>query len=113
MAQEAKKGGVGGEPLTTCWSVGTTLIARTNMGHTPYDDRNRGVLFRVDDEKKVERAPDYSGNIDVGGVKYWLSAWVRTSRKGKKFFSLALTPQQEQVDRSKPLREALHDEIPF
>jgi hypothetical protein len=37
---------------------------------------NSGVLFRSD-KKDNDRAPDYKGNITVGGQDYWLSAWVK------------------------------------
>jgi hypothetical protein len=53
-----------------------------------YDNRNRGVLFG-DDKKADEGDRDYSGQLDVDGVEYWLSGWVKTSSKtGKKFLAL-------------------------
>jgi len=35
-----------------------------------------GVLFK-NDRKETERHPDYTGNMTVKGVDYWLSAWVK------------------------------------
>jgi hypothetical protein len=35
-----------------------------------YDNRNRGVLFRVDDDdKKSDRSPDLRGSLDVEGTE--------------------------------------------
>jgi hypothetical protein len=57
----------------------------------PFDDTNRGALFREQKEKETDR--DYSGTINIGGVEYWLSGWVKTSKKGTKYLSLAVKPK--------------------
>jgi hypothetical protein len=57
----------------------------------PFDDSNRGALFREQKEKETDR--DYSGTINVGGVEYWLSGWVKTSKKGAKYLSLSVKPK--------------------
>ena len=58
----------------------------------PYDNTNRGALFRVED-KKDEKHADYSGNINVDGTEYWLSGWIKTSKEGKKYLSLSVKPK--------------------
>jgi len=64
-----------------------------------YDNNNSGVLFNNRDAKeKNERAPDYKGSINVGGVDYWLSAWIKTGRDGtklagQKYMSLSVQPK--------------------
>ena len=58
---------------------------------TKYD--NSGVLFK-NDKKQSDKQPDYRGNISVGGIEYWLSAWIKDGKKGK-FLSLAVTPREE------------------
>lgn len=82
-----------------------------------YDDTNRGALF-VAREKKGENSPDYTGSIDVGGTKYWLSGWKRTSKAGAPYLSLAVTPDDgKRAERAKPKAAAssdfVDDEIPF
>jgi hypothetical protein len=50
-----------------------------------------GALFRIDeDRRKNENWPTHDGYVIVGDRKYFLSAWVKTSKDGKKYFSLAL-----------------------
>lgn len=58
-----------------------------------YDNRERGVLFKNAD-KNSDSSPDYRGSINVNGVDYWLSAWVKTSQKGTKFMSLSVKAKE-------------------
>ena len=64
---------------------------------TDYDNRNRGALFRNDDkDPNDDRDRDYNGTLDVQGTEYWISGWVRTSKKsGKKYLSLSIKPKQD------------------
>jgi uncharacterized protein (DUF736 family) len=58
-----------------------------------YEQRDgQGALFK-NDEKHGERDPDYRGNIKINGQEYWLSAWLKTSKEGKKFMSLSAQPK--------------------
>jgi hypothetical protein len=77
---------------------------------TNYDDRNRGALFK-NERRPTDKHPDYTGEIDVEGVAYRLAGWVRESKIGKKFLSLAITPLDDQPRRAAPKHE--EDEIPF
>jgi hypothetical protein len=83
---------------------------RTTM--TDFDNTNRGALFRNSD-KTEEKHPDYRGTINVDGTEYWVSSWIKTSKKGTKYMSLAVKPKEEAVDKSKPRAEELNDGIPF
>lgn len=63
-----------------------------------YDNTNSGALF--DNDKKIKDThPDYRGSINVEGVDYWISAWVKTAgtgnRAGQNFLSLSLTAKDE------------------
>ena len=75
-----------------------------------YDNTNRGALFK-NERRKTDKHPDYTGEIDVQGVAYRLAGWVRESKQGKKFLSLAITPLDDQPRRAEPKHE--EDEIPF
>ena len=52
-----------------------------------------GALFKNND-KESEQHPDYKGSIMVGRTEYWLSAWLKQSKKGVKYMSLSAQPKQ-------------------
>lgn len=56
---------------------------------------NDGALFK-NDRKEQDNHPDYTGSAVIDGVEYWVSAWVKTSQAGKKFFSMAYKPKEGQ-----------------
>jgi hypothetical protein len=65
-----------------------------------YDNTNRGMLTR-NDKQGNESRPDYRGSINVAGVEYWLSAWIREGREGtklegQKYMSLSVQPKDAQ-----------------
>lgn len=49
---------------------------------------NSGSLFR-NDRKEQENHPDHTGTCKIQGREYYISAWIRETKTGKKFFSLA------------------------
>lgn len=65
---------------------------------------NSGILFK-NDRKTESKHPDYNGSINVGGVEYWLSAWIKEGQKGK-FMSLSVKPKEEKAQKaSAPARQ--------
>lgn len=79
-----------------------------------YDTTNRGVLFR-DEKRKNERAPEYTGTINIMGKEYKLSAWIKESKAGKKFLSLAITSPAltpKKVEKpAEPLETTMMDDL--
>ena len=76
---------------------------------------NSGVLFKAK-EMKNDRIPQYTGNIMVNGVEYWLSGWVKESKNGQKFFGLAVSPKDSQQAPKKAASKGVEiedQEIPF
>lgn len=64
------------------------------MSEQTYDNTDRGVLFR-NSRKAQDSHPDFQGNINVGGVEYWLSAWVKEAKKdGSQFMSLSVKKKE-------------------
>jgi hypothetical protein len=75
-----------------------------------FDDTNRGVLFRDDKKAKAEDR-DYSGTLNIDSTEFWLSGWVKESKKGAKYLSLSVRPKVE----AKPVeaKPDFNDEIEF
>lgn len=78
-----------------------------------YENTNRGVLFNNKEKKTQDSHPDYSGSINVNGVDFWLSGWIKESKEGKKFFSLSVRPKEQQARQvSQPTRKAPDPSFP-
>jgi uncharacterized protein (DUF736 family) len=83
-----------------------------------YDNTNSGALFKNDD-KSNERHPDYKGSLNVNGVDFWISSWLKTSKAGAKYMSLSVTPKNANNTRapvqskSAPAAEEFDDSLPF
>ena len=83
-----------------------------------YDNTNSGALFKNDD-KSNERHPDYKGSLNVNGVDFWISSWLKTSKAGAKYMSLSVTPKNANNTRapvqskSAPADEEFDDSLPF
>ena len=82
-----------------------------------YSNVNRGAIFKNDD-KQQDNHPDYKGSLNVNGVDFWVSGWLKTSEKtGKKFLSLSVKPKEAAPVKkaSKPSGgfEDFGDDVPF
>ena len=71
-----------------------------------YDNTNTGILTR-NDKQGNENRPDYRGSINVDGVEYWLSAWIKEGRDGtklagQKYMSLSVQPKEARQDYAAP-----------
>ena len=65
-----------------------------------YEKRdNSGTLGR-NDRKEKDTHPDHKGSAMIGGIDYWISAWIKTGPTGK-FFSLAFTPKNDDRVRTR------------
>jgi hypothetical protein len=80
-----------------------------------YDNTNSGMLAR-NDKKETEKHPDFKGSINVDGVEYWLSAWVKEGKPGgkmagRKFFSLSVSPKEQSAPKAAPQKAASFDQL--
>lgn len=71
-----------------------------------YDNTNSGILTR-NDKQGNENRPDYRGSINVDGVEYWLSAWIKEGRDGtklagQKYMSLSVQPKEVRQNYAAP-----------
>ena len=105
-----------GAPAEIVWRDRTIAIGDENMTtEKKFDDTNHGALFK-NTEKEDPKHADYRGEIDVEGKKFWLNAWLRTSKKtGTKFLSLSVKPKTAAVAKPKSANadNEMSDEIPF
>lgn len=93
-------------------STNSTTGAK-DMTTKAYDSTNRGAIFR-NEQKDRDTDRDYAGELDVGGTEYWVSGWVKTSKKGTKFLSLSIKPKDAPpAGASKPRDVPFDDKIPF
>jgi len=80
-----------------------------------YEQRDMsGTLFR-NDKGDNEKRPDYTGELMVNGEPFRLSAWLKTSSKGTKFMSLAVTPKEDKPAKpaKKPAFDDADQDVPF
>ena len=88
-----------------------------------FDNTNRGVLFKNDKEGNEAR-PDYKGSVNVAGVEYWFSGFIKTAgpnakNPGSKFLSVAVERKDEKYLKPKPASSQapypsdFDDDIPF
>lgn len=54
---------------------------------------NSGTLGR-NKRKTQDNHPEYSGQAEIDGVQYWISAWIKEGNDGK-FFSLSFKPKEQ------------------
>src|SRR5215472_7906164 len=101
----------GSRSTTASASISSLTCNYRSFNMPDYDNTNRGALFRNDD-KRSEKQPDYTGPLDVSGESFWISGWLNTSKKGVKYLSLAIKPNNSEAARPKKSRaDDLDDEI--
>jgi uncharacterized protein (DUF736 family) len=82
---------------------------------TDFDNNLTGALFKNDKDGNESR-PDYRGSAEIDRVEYWVSAWIRTSKKGEKFMSLKFEAKQASARpkvNQRPAQPDFNDRIPF
>ena len=86
---------------------------------TMYNNEKRGVLFvnaKKNRNDSNDRQPNFTGNIQIDGVKYSLSAWTKEYEKDgelKKLISISAT-HPDDAEKFKKVETPLeNNDIPF
>ena len=78
-----------------------------------YEQRdNSGSVFK-NDRKTEDKHPDYKGQCVIGGVAYWISAWIKRSEGKAPFMSLSFQPKDGQQQQNEPRQQQAPTDLPF
>ena len=55
---------------------------------------NTFSLFK-NDRRENETQAEYTGSAKVAGVEYFVNAWVKETKDGRKYFSANLKPKEQ------------------
>jgi hypothetical protein len=77
-----------------------------------YDKTNTFALFKNDKGDNPKR-PDYTGNLNVDGIEFRVSGWVREGAKGKFISGTVQMKETQGETRSKPAVEGADEDVPF
>jgi hypothetical protein len=72
-----------------------------------------GSMF-VNSKKEKDTHPDRNGTALIGGIEYYVSGWIKETKSGDKWLSLAFKPKEEAPRKPQPtLNKEEQDNIPF
>src|SRR5690242_3616526 len=71
-------------------------ITHERTGGMTQDNTNRGAIWK-NDKKERDTHPDFKGELDVDGRKYWVSAWRRREDASPKApaLSFSIKPKED------------------
>jgi hypothetical protein len=82
-----------------------------------YDNTNSGILT-INDKDGNPARPDRKGTINVDGVEYWISGWIKDGREGtklegQKYMSLKLEKKEQAYSPKRTSPAAVSETIDF
>jgi hypothetical protein len=77
-----------------------------------YDNTNTFTLNK-NDKGDNPRRPDYRGKLNVDGIEFTLSGWVREGANGKFISGSVAIVEAKQEERAKPAVEGADEDVPF
>ena len=69
-----------------------------------------GSIFK-NQRKDQPNQPDYRGDCLINGVPMWVSGWIKETRAGDKFLSLAFSPKDGGFGGQKPVATPSFDDM--
>ena len=77
-----------------------------------YDNTNTFTLNKNDKGDNPKR-PDYRGKLNLDGIEFTLSGWVREGANGKFISGAVAMVEAKTEERSKPAVEGADEDVPF
>jgi hypothetical protein len=77
-----------------------------------YDNKNTFTLNK-NDKGDNPRRPDYRGKLNVDGIEFTLSGWVREGANGKFISGSVAMVEAKTEERAKPAVEGADEDVPF
>ena len=77
-----------------------SIIKNNKMTTTTTTTNRKGNLY-VNDYKKTENHPDYTGKITISDKEYYLSGWKNTSQNGKAYISITIGEEVKEKTENK------------
>jgi hypothetical protein len=80
-----------------------------------FEQRDNSGSVWVNDRKTADNHPDRTGSAKINGEDFWVHGWLKKTRDGKPYLSLAFKKKNEQPaeGEKKSPAEDLDDRIPF
>ena len=75
-----------------------------------YDNTNSFALFKNDKGDNPKR-PDYTGNLNVDGIEFRISGWIREGAKGK-FISGSVQLKESNSEAQREVAKE-NEDVPF
>jgi len=76
-----------------------------------------GSLFRNNNKREGKQDADYQGRCKIGGVEYYINAWLNESKSGVKYMGLKfkeIVPRETVAPpAAEPAPAEFNDDIPF
>jgi hypothetical protein len=77
-----------------------------------YDNTNTFALFKNDQGDNPKR-PNYTGNLNVDGIEFRISGWIREGANGKFISGSVQLKESKGEVRSKSAVEGADEDVPF
>jgi hypothetical protein len=76
-------------------------------------NQNTIAIFKNAD-KKSDKSPDYSGSLEINGVKYRTALWLKQSKSGTAFLGGVVDLIEEKKEEVKPsYQPVVNDDLGF
>lgn len=79
-----------------------------------YEQRDNEIVIFANENRRTEKDPHGKGSGMVNGNDYWVASWNNTSKNGKPYRLIKLTPKESKPAPQPIAAHAAHEEdVPF